>query len=311
MSKKVFILIITKEKLDFDMNNNFKQKLHETIETIFEKSNGCKLDDTIFVKLEDENAFIADFLGIKSKQAFFISVLFTLNLRTPSVVSTYLQNHFDCSPIRLLKYRDLLVELQESKHIKIGNSSDGTFTRLKAEIYTINRLLNKSMMSGKKLDMDIVFLLKSDFDILNYSSIILEERSRNQCSLEYALNENQRIIYSFDSPFISTIKEMKMNTVDLFFYFVVIYTYYNHSRSISPRDFCSNVFDDSNDKFNFLQTLINGNNDLFKYDLLSINETEYLDELKIGISKKTKDILKDCGLLLLPEISKNEYAFGI
>ena len=59
------------------MEQNIKQTLLDSIGTVYEKSENCKLEADFYSKVEAELAIISDYFKVSQKQAFIIANIFT------------------------------------------------------------------------------------------------------------------------------------------------------------------------------------------------------------------------------------------
>jgi len=105
------LLPISLLKNNKDMEQNIKQTLLDSIGTVYEKSENCKLEADFYSKVEAELAIISDYFKVSQKQAFIIANIFTLNYKGDSVDLNDLIKYFDCNPIKILEFSHDLKDL--------------------------------------------------------------------------------------------------------------------------------------------------------------------------------------------------------
>ena len=133
------------------MRKNIKRKVLNSIGKIYEKSEGCKLEDSFFTKIDNELSFLSEYFRTTKSQSFFIALVFALNYKGNTVDFGDLIDYFDCNPMKILEYSDDfyflhssgIFDKQKSKHmIQLAGSNDQ---------FTINEKISDAILKNEPM----------------------------------------------------------------------------------------------------------------------------------------------------------------
>ena len=115
------------------MEKNIRLKVLDSIGRIYEESKECKLEESFFLKMDNELSFLSEYFRTTKSQTFFISLVFAFKYKGDTVNLNFLINYFDCNPMKILEYNDDFNFLhlsgifgkQKSRHkMKLASAND-------------------------------------------------------------------------------------------------------------------------------------------------------------------------------------------
>jgi hypothetical protein len=127
------------------MENQFTNKMLESLSRIFEEAKGCELKSESFKSIEPDLDFISKKLQIPTLESFFFALLFNLNLEEDGVTFQHLGDFLKCSAITLLHYNKQIDTLIERNLVELKKNT--SFRQRGRENYQINEEVKTAVLN--------------------------------------------------------------------------------------------------------------------------------------------------------------------
>ena len=134
-----------------------EMQILDAVETVFNLSEGCKLQSITFELLKDDLSILEKAFSCSKIEAFFIANIFCLNLEDKWLNINDLKKHFDCKIIDLIKLNVEFYGLINNKYIEVDDYDNlGAFLDTHVNFKSNNEIIEK---------------------ILNYSNVNLDAKA--------------------------------------------------------------------------------------------------------------------------------------
>lgn len=173
-----------------------KIRILEVICNVHEASNGCKLDDTQFVKLYFELSVLSEYFGVSQKQAFLVANIFVLSHQKECVSMNDLVIYFNCKPTKLLLMSDDFTELYV-KRILLKRASMKNFSiTLRRNQFILNELLTDAIIHYMPMPELIRLKFGNIVDLLEWIDQLETFRNDSELSARELLNRTNELLKS-------------------------------------------------------------------------------------------------------------------
>jgi hypothetical protein len=133
------------------MEKKMKVKILDSISSVYDKSEDCKLEPSFFDSADKELKMLSDYFQSTKPQALLIAMIFSLGFNGKRVDLDDLIRHFSCNPLKLLHYMDDFKSLTDRGIINrrlIGGLFGG---RDMNEYFAINKMVSEAILQSKPL----------------------------------------------------------------------------------------------------------------------------------------------------------------
>jgi AAA+ superfamily predicted ATPase len=289
------------------MNQNNKLKILRSIGKVFESAENCKLEEKFFKKIDSELTFLSEYFKTTKTQAFFIANVFALNYKGNTLDFNDLNEFYKCNPMRLLEYIDDFKFLNELKIFELRKSSHRMSLAESNNQFCINERVTEAILKNEPFPE----LNKDDFsdifELLEKISLLTEKRKENKSSTYGMFSEVNRLISkNIHFPIIKKINEMKLGVDDNYVFLYLIWKTISGRKSLDVASTTESIFDTATKRFNYMQKLIGGENQLVKLKLVEIEEARFFNDTEMKLTSQSLEIIKECGIHLLKNKNKNE-----
>ncbi|MCF6365058.1 MAG: AAA family ATPase [Bacteroidales bacterium] len=283
-----------------------KNKVLQGINTIYEKSKKCKLEESFFNSVDTELQLIAEYLKINKSQAFLYSVVFSKNYKGTTVDFTNLIKYFKCSPVQLLYMSKDFDFLTEKGYFKIESSRYRSALKRSNYQYYINETIPEALLNSKPLPV----LNNNKFDdiykLLNYIYDIGKKKENNEINLFLLRHKILKVINNnLEHPLIKWLDSQPLKIYDKFIVLYLIWKKLNGNENVYLSKTFEVIYDDPLERIKEIQKIIGKNHELIKLKLIKIEGEDYMDYAKVELSDNAIKIIKKHNIeLYTPKIEK-------
>ncbi len=290
------LLPISLLKNNKDMEQNIKQTLLDSIGTVYEKSENCKLEADFYSKVEAELAIISDYFKVSQKQAFIIANIFTLNYKGDSVDLNDLIKYFDCNPIKILEFSHDLKDLYSLGIFSKEKRNYRVKTRLTYEQFAINELITHAILNNEPMPV-----LKSEttnqIQVIEVLYELGEKSEDDEISVSDLFFESRKLIRSnLHFPLIKKLHDFKFSDGDTFTYIYLIWETIRGNESVEIARTANKLFDNESGAIWHTQTILLNQNILTRENYIEIIETDFLNDAEMKLSDKSIKMLEEFDL---------------
>ncbi|MDD3877493.1 MAG: AAA family ATPase [Bacteroidales bacterium] len=282
-----------------------KLKVLKSIGRVYEAAKGSKLEAGLFENIDTELKELAAYFNTTEKQAFFLSIVFTMNYKGDTVDIKDLVDLFDCNPISVLEHsddidllfkRNFFIKMKSNHPVKIARSND-------------QLIIHKSLSEAILKDQPLPYLEKEKpatlVDVLEKIYNIGEQRYNEEISTVELFEELNNVIEAnLDFPLIKRLKNMGLDLGDTFLLMYVIWKTIIGNECTDLGVAVKGIYDISSVRLYYTQSIMAGNNPLIKMNFLEIEEARFFDDTRIKLCDTTLDILKEEGIKLFASKKK-------
>jgi len=289
------------------MGKDIKLKVLNSIGKIYEESKGCKLEDSFFIKIDNDLSFLSEYFKTTKSQTFFIALVFALNYKGDTVDLNDLIEYFNCNPMKILEYNDDfeylyskgIFEKQKSKHrMKLPGINDQ---------FTINEKISEAILQNKSMPEikqekieDIIGLLEKLYNIG-------EQRDADEISTYKLFNQTKEIIsVNLHFPLIKKVVQFNYDIEDTYLYLYLIWKTISGTESTDIGRTLEGIYDNPSKRLKYMQKILSRDNVLVKNNLIEIVEARFFNDTEIKLTDNSLNILNECDIKLFVNTKKKE-----
>lgn len=279
------------------MGTNIRHQILQNIDNIYSKSKNSRLSEKLFEKINSDLEILSDYLKLSKRESFLFAMVFTLNYNGDTVDYPDLIKYFNCSPIKLIDYGNDFDNLVKNSYFSTSFSIHrGELGRANTQ-YTINEKITDAIMENKPLPNLDNSNFKSIIDVLERLYDLGKQRGEDKISTFLLRTRTNGIIEkNIHFPLIKRVKSMNFSDLDAHIFLYLVWKLINGTNSVYLDKTAETIYDKSSNKVYLIQDVIKGNNALIKQKLIEIEQTKFINDTKIKLSKKSIKIIKDCDI---------------
>ena len=289
------------------MEKNIKLKVLDSIGKIYEESKECKLEESFFLKMDNELSFLSEYFRTTKSQTFFISLVFALNYKGDTVDLNDLIEYFDCNPMKILEYSDDFNFLhssgifgkQKSRHrMKLAGANDQ---------FTINKKISEAILQNEPMPEIHEDKITDIFELLEKLYNIGEQRDDDEISTRELFKQTRELIsVNLHFPLINKIDQLKLSIDDSYLYLYLIWKTISGSQSTDIGRALEGIYDNATKRVTYMQKFLSGENALIKNNLIEIIEARFFNDTEMKLTDYSDNLLKECGINLFMNKKKKE-----
>lgn len=276
---------------------NETQKIIDSISAIFESGRDCKLNPKLFKELNKELKVVSEYLKCSQKEAFFFSIITTMNLYGDQVDLSDLCRFLDASPFNLMPEIKHIDELADKKIILRRPQRHRGTDIMRMNYYVASPDIIEALINGVDCPEQASRIHSGTFDVLETLFVLASECIEGNISdrdmikeMKIILNENQKF------AFIHHISTIQMLEVDRM---ILVFAVWKTLSGSTPVD-----LDQAIEHFNgaparrirYIQSMFSGENALIKNQLIEVKPARFFSDIEIEITPKTGEMLKADGI---------------
>ncbi|MCH8535273.1 MAG: hypothetical protein LAT51_09415 [Flavobacteriaceae bacterium] len=288
------------------MSKTLKLKILNTIGKVYNASEKSKLEKSLFKSIDNELSILADYFHTSKSEAFFISIIFSINFNGRTAEFENLNSHFDSNPMKLLEFSDDLIQLHEKNFlVKIKNFESrcrGKFN-LKGvdQSFCINDVVSEKIFNGEEFPTELLNILTFDdiFILLEKVYTIGKERDEEKITTRELFKQIQQILDTNENiPLVKQVKSFGMRIDEKYLFLYTAWKYLEGYKEIYVSTVFKGIYDQNRERFIEMQRFLEGKTTLIKDNWLELDDAVFFDDTKFSLSDKSLELLTDCDLKL-------------
>ena len=281
------------------MEKTSKLWVLQSIGNVHEAAKGSQLADDLFKKMDTQLTGLSGYFKVSKMQAFLLANVFVLNYKGDTVDLNDLVNYFGCNPVRLLEFSPDFGVLYSKRLLLKHASRSRTKIIFRKNQFIVNEKIAEAILHGLPLPE----LEKMDFgnlvDLLEELDKLAKRREDGEISACELLDRTKTITgLNLHIPFIRKINDLSLKTVDIYFYYQIVWhtiTGFEKSYLGFPS---GSFFDQTSDWVGYVQEIIHDENTLIKQNLIEIEKADFFIDIKMKLSDHSLNLLRNEGIAL-------------
>lgn len=276
-----------------------KQGLLQSIGNVYEAAKGSQLKDFDFEKIDADLMELADYFKITKSQAFMLANVFVLNYKGDTVDMNDLVKHFKCNPLRLLEFNDEIKVLY-SKRILLKSASRNRYKIIfRKDQFIVNENVTEAILDNLPWKETEVKIYVNVVDLLEEFSKLGKQREDEDITVSELLYQTNFLIEANQHfPLIRTVLQMKLKTVDAYFFFQIIWTTVTGLEQSHLGFPSGSFFEKTSDWMDYIQSIIKEENDLVIQNLIEIEKADFFIDIQMKLSAFSLNLLQEEGITL-------------
>lgn len=269
------------------------KSLYQSISNIYEQSKNSGHSADMFEKIDAGLTELAEYFNVTKSQAFLLAHIFVVNCKNEYFDIGLFGEHLNCNPVKLMNYFDDLSQLTRKGILKKKRAKQGAI-QIMSQRFTIHDFVINAVIRGKPVPQIKNRTFNSLPDVLEELYFIGKNREREVLTTSMLFEEMNEIIENnLHFPLMKEVKRMELDDEDAYLLFCVCWKMLAGYESFDINDIADIIFDRSILKVNFVRKILVGENVLIKNELIEAEESQYLNDANIRLSKKGVELLKD------------------
>ncbi len=280
----------------------------DSISTIYEKTEGCKFNKEIFSTLDGELTNLSVYFKTTKTQAFFLSIVFSLNYKNTNTIDfSDISKHMDSNPMTLLKYTkdfDLLCD----KGYLIKEKTNYNFEVAYADsLYTVEKHVTKAVLNNVPI-VENGNKHKSIINVLEEISLLCEQRDDDRIRTRVLFRKVEKIIkQNIHFKFIKQIDRYKFLPDQRLLYMYLIWETLVGNETTDIESAIEKIIEGKTYRIELLQNFNNPIvNKLLKLELVEIEASDFINNSRMRLTKKSLLMLEDEGIKLFSDTKKKK-----
>jgi len=274
------------------MGDNLKTNLLKCLGNIFEGAKECKLEQRVFDRLDADLLLLAEYLETSKVEAFFFAQIFVLNYKGNTVDINDLVNYFQCNPMKLLEYSDIIVQLNDKGYLKNKRSSNRVDVSLANNQFVVNEQISEAILNNLPIPNLANDKIENIIEVLELLYNIGLERDNGDVTVYAFYDTVVKILDTYDNfPLIKKVSNLKFSIVDTYLYLYLIWKTVNGKESVDIGRAVVSLFSKPSAKVAYMQQILSNQNDLIKANLVDIEPTNFFNDSEMKLSSKSIKIV--------------------
>ena len=286
--------------------NGIKTKLLKSIGAVFDESKGSGLPEDIMDELVVELSPIANYLGVRHEQAFFVAMIIALNYKGMLVDLYTLIDHFECNPMRVLEFLDELDELVSKGILEKSLSRNRFSDPENNDYYRVNKKITDAILHNRPMPNLESPEYEKVYEVLEELYKLWERRDDGELLTFIMFNNVRKIVKANRRfPVIEEGFRIGLSLQDALIYLLSCWKTVMGSDVINLGRMVSGMCDKPSERIEILQQMTDGTHKLIKKGLIKINESDLLNEVEGSLTEYSKGVLRKSGVNLKNTKRKN------
>ena len=273
------------------METTLSFNLLQTIGSIYDASEGSKLSDKLFVKLNPKLEELSSYFRVTKSQAFLLANVFVFNYKGDSVDIVDLGKYFDSNPMRVLEYHYDMIELEQKGILKRKKSKHRIITIANDQFY-FEEYISTAII--KNLPMP-------EIKPTSYTEIIavleklyqlgLKRYEDNISTLELFVETQELIENHSQFPLIKQVAQMELDIEDTYFFLYLCWKTIIGNEASELNKIAEYIFDNPTRQVFYTQKYLANENELVKKGWVEITEGYFFNETEIKLTEQAVELL--------------------
>lgn len=280
-----------------------KTKILENIGVVFDKSLNNKLEDELFVTINEELEILAEYFKTTKQQAFLISLVLIIGRKSEKAVDLDgIIKHLQCGFVKMLPYTSDIEFLVENGYLSLKKARFHFDTY--RDSYFVNVSLVKAIYKNEAIPVKLVPHHSNVYDVLEE---IHENFPDTKATIEELREQLDKVFIKYKNfKLIATINELGLDPINKLIYTQLIWKALIGWDSLCVDDVIKLIDCSGTNRIVFIQNLITEKNLLLKGDWIETENSGLANDVSIRLTQKSITMIKKCGVILFQDSVKRE-----
>jgi hypothetical protein len=268
----------------------------DLISNVYEKTENCKLDHSIFNDIKEEIKELSNYFKLNNEETFFLTLIFALNYKKTNTVDfSDICKHLDSNPMQLLKYNKVFDSLTEKGYVvreKTNYSFDIAFAD---DLYSINKDVTQAIIYNKSVGKIKEKTFETLVDVIEELFLLSELRDDDKIDshalfkmVENVIENNQK----FD--FIKLVSSHNIEKEYMLLFYLLIWNTMMGNEEYDIDSAVEKIIERPRRRIQLIQQFNNmERNALVKNELIKINQSNFITDSTMSLSEKTYSLLEE------------------
>lgn len=286
------------------MKNQFK--ILETIAVVYEKSDGCKLDTSVFNEIETELNHLSEYFKLSISQTFFTAIILGLSQSNSTVTIKDITNHVNCNPLKILKFKDDFEEMCNKNIVTKSSPKRKSNTYPLNDGYTINGKIIQAILNEAPITNIDKHKYENILELLEDVFILSEERDEENITSNELIEKFEKIIQSNkDFSLVKQISDFKLPVKEEYMFYFLIWKTITGNEDYEISRMLNDIFDIPYHRIKIMQSFIAEQNELIKFNLVEIIEAKFFNDASLKLTELSIDLLSQNDIKLFKKVKNN------
>lgn len=287
------------------MESITKSQILESIGKVYDKAKDCAMKDTYFEEVATDLELLSQYFKTSKNQAFFISVVFALNMMDSNVDMHNLVKYVDCNPMKILQYSDDFEYLYKRGIFKKQKSYRRVKVITKNEQFYIAENVIDAILQNKPVPEVEVRNIETIVDVLELLYNLGKQRSEEDLSTLELFEDIEKTLETYaDFPLIRMVKQMDLDTEDAYLFLYLTWKTITGDPYVDLGKAMSGIYDRQSKIVAETQRVLTGEYILIKNELVVVEPANFFNDTEIKLTDKAHNILQECEIKLFGKKAK-------
>lgn len=289
------------------METYSKQRILKNIGKIYDEANKCKLEESFFINVDQELAYLAGYFGISKNQALILAIIYSLNYMGDTVDIHDLISYLDCNPMKILEFSDDFKYLHASEILLIEKSRHRIKLAGNNDQFIINEKVTEAILNDKTMPV----VKQADFteaiEELEKIHSMTDDRAHEESPTLYLIIEVRDLLTKYHHfPLIGSIINLNLGDENTCLYCYVIWDALSGKESTDISGALDSLIDRPTNRIKKMQDILSENNKLLLEQLLEIVPSDFYNNSQLKLSESSEKLLAESGITMLRKKRKTD-----
>lgn len=278
------------------MENKVNFRILECIGEVYEKAENCQLKEELFIENEAVLSKLSGYFGVSKTQSFFMALVFALNYDGDRVSFNDLVKYFDCNPMKILEYNEDFKVLEKKEFFnKKPTLRGGVWIRGK-DRFELHEEISEAILEQKPIP-DLELEMTDIFELLSEVYVLTIRSGDKDLTIPQLIVKVEQLLEKHSHfQLIQKIQSFKLSAEDKILYLNSIWFTLQGRESFNLESALSGIINKATPRVRYMQDVLNGNNALVQHELLEILPADFINAIKVKLTRSSGDLLKACNI---------------
>ncbi|NEN24306.1 AAA family ATPase [Cryomorpha ignava] len=285
---------------------NIKQSILNSIAKIYDQGDCCNLSSEFFEKIEPELGVLSEYFQTTNNQSLLIAMVFAFNSKGETLNLNDLNSYFHSNPMKLLEYSDDFDFLHQTGILHKEQAKNRSRISLTSHKFTINEKITEAILQSKQIPDLKPKNIDTIYDLLEKLGKLYDSRDEEKISTAQLFRDFDEVINNGRHfPLIANMNKYDLNVYDTLLFLYLIWQVMNGSQSIMIGTVLEVIFDDVNERMQYMQEINLGKNELITNKWVELEKSNFFNYTCIELAEGGKTLLSESEINLFSNEKKS------
>lgn len=279
------------------MKKHPKENILASIGSIHETSRSSGLKGAFLEKTDKELTILADYLGATKVEAYFAAIVFGLTYDRRHVDLSFIADHLDCSPLKVLQFNHVLESLRK-KGILVSQGRLEKSRYLETDNYLgLSKKLINAILRNEAVDTLRKLHFNDALDFVDHVWTLSEQLEQDEMSPVQLMDEITCLLKANkELELVRHLMGFQLEPENAYVYLMLIWTSLQARSGLDLDSTLKSIFHRPSERIRQMQSFANGRNELVRHKLCAVEEGNYLSDCELVLTDRARGILSRCNL---------------